>query len=89
MRNLFGRRLLMKLGQMGLNGSISIEQRCHIPNLKLHVMKQKENQEGEAAAQRKTLTSPFFFSFLVVLKLQFIFIYILLITIIFPYINIK
>ena len=61
MRNLFGRRLLMKLGQMGLNGSIGIgiEQRCHIPNLKLHMMKQKENQEGEVADERKTLTSPF------------------------------
>ena len=40
MRNLFGRRLLMKLGRMGLNGSIGIGERCHIPILKLHMMKQ-------------------------------------------------
>ena len=63
MKNLFGRRLLMKLGEMGLNGLIGIEQRCHILNLKLnlklHMMKQEENQEGEVADERKTLTSPF------------------------------
>ena len=59
MKNLFGRRLLMKLGEMGLNGLIGIEQRYHILNLKLHMMKQEENQEGEVADERKTLTSPF------------------------------
>ena len=57
MKNLFGRRLLMKLGEMGLNGLIGIEQRYHILNLKLHMMKQEENQE--VADERKTLTSPF------------------------------
>lgn len=76
MRNLFGHRLLMKLGQMGLNGSIGIEQRCHRPNLKLHTMKQEENQEGEAATHRKTtLTSPFFqFSFGPQMTVYFLFI---------------
>ena len=56
MRDLFGRRLLMMLGRMGLNGSLGIGESCHIPNLKLHMMKQKgkENQGGDVAAQRNS-----------------------------------
>ena len=34
MKNLFGHRLLMKLGEMGMNGLIGIEQICRILNLK-------------------------------------------------------
>ena len=38
MKNFFGHRLLMKLGEMGMNGLISSEQSRCILNLKLRIL---------------------------------------------------